>query len=144
MLGIHRLLPGARDVGSSPGKVLLAEYGRGWALLAPALEDLWPGGAAVPEMLALLGKAAPRDIWLEGDALELVVRSGRGHSFLTLINPSSNHAATTRVRLAKPPREALDRGIEGGFAVPVRSDATGAYFDLVLAPGEGTLIQLTP
>lgn len=144
MLDIHRLLPRVRDIGSSPGRVLLTDYGQGRVLLAPMLEDLWPGGVAVPKMLALVGEAAPREVWLEGDPLELVVRAGKGHHFLTLINPSSNHAAMGRVRLAKRPCEAVDRGIEGGFPVPIGRDRGGAYLDLVLAPGEGTVIQLTP
>ena len=141
MLNVTRLRPGVRDVGAGPGEVLLAEYGRGRALLAPALEDLWPGGAAVPGMLELLEQASPRPFRLEGDRLETVARAGNGHWHLTLLNPSSNRPAEARLRLAGRPGLVVDRGIEGGFPVPIRRDEQGHYLDVILAPGEGTVIQ---
>ena len=64
--------------------------------------------------------------------------------YVILINPSPRTAAEARIHLAAHYRLAVDRGIEGGFVVPLRVEGGHQVFDISLAPGEGTLIQLTP
>ena len=46
------------------------------------------------------------------------------------------------IHLAGTYRLAVDRGIERGFAVPLRKEGAGQAFDIVLAHGEGTMIDL--
>ena len=139
---VMELRPDVRDIGASPAEILLADYGKGQVLLAAKREDLRPGGAAIPAMRKLIDAAAPRMAWMEGDPFEMVLRRKGSRYYMVLINPSSQKPASGRVRLAKRFRAAIDRGIEGGFPIPLRDDGAGQEFDLSLAPGEGTMIEL--
>ena len=80
----------------------------------------------------------------EDPELELIARQSRGRLHIVLINPSSILPAVARIRLAKNYHMAIDRGIEGGFAVPLSEQGAGQAFDIQLAPGEGTMIELIP
>ena len=142
MLTVDELRPQAEYVGDRPGEILLARYGRGKVLLAARLADLAPGGAAVPIMHQLIDGAAPRRVWVEGAQLEMVARGTDRRWHVVLINPSSSRPAEARICLARPCRRAVDRGIEGGFPIPVQTAERGEYFDTVLAPGEGTMVQI--
>ncbi len=142
MIKGRNLRPEVRDLGGSAAEILLADYGRGKVLMAVKLDDLRPGGEGVPAMYKLLDEMAPRLAWVEGAKLELSARQSQGRLHIVLINPNSTRPAVARIRLAKNYQLAIDRGIEGGFAVPLGQQGSGQAFDLQLAAGEGTMIDL--
>ena len=142
-LGIDELRPQVRDVGSNVAEILLAEYGEGKALLVARPDDLRPGGEAVPVMRELLDAAAPRVAWFDGGEVSMVARQGATRMHLVVVNPSSSKPVAGEVWLRAPCRGAVDRGIEGGFPIPLRKHAATKSFPLTLAPGVGTLVELT-
>ena len=83
-------------------------------------------------------------VWATGDPIEIVVRQDANRLHVVLINPNVKSPACVTIHLAGVYRLALDRGIERGFAVPLRKDGAGQAFDITLAPGEGTVISLGP
>ena len=141
-LNIEKLLPGVQNIGPAPAETLLTRYGQGQVLLAARANDLRPGGSAAGVFYQLLDQAAPRAAWADGAEIEMVLRQGNKALHMILINPSSKAAAQATIHLAHPYAHAVDRGLEGGFPVPLRTDNTGQAFHVWLAPGEGTVIDL--
>jgi len=137
---VGKLRAGVLDVGAEPGRALLADYGKGRALLAAEATDLAPEGVLARRCLELVDAVAPRRVWATGAPVEIVLRQSEGHLHITLINPDVRREARLTVYLARPCGLAVDRGIERGFAVPLRDHGSGQAFDITLAPGEGTLI----
>ena len=141
-LGIEKLRPRVRDLGSNVAEILLAEYGKGKALLVARHDDLRPGGEAVSMMRELLDAAARRIAWFEGGEVSMVLRQGKTRVHLVLVNPSSSKAVTGEVQLRVPCRSAVDRGIEGGFPIPLQQHIGTRSFPLTLGPGVGTVVEL--
>ena len=92
--------------------------------------------------MELLQRKVPRLAWASGSPVDVIVRQGSDRVYLTLINPSLSGQAKATINLAGLYNLAIDRGIERGFAVPLRKDNLRQAFDITLAPGEGTLIEL--
>jgi len=136
-------VPKPRAGVSKVGSALLAVYGKGQALLAPNVDDVNADGPVGRRLLELIARAAPRGVWSSGDAVEVVVRKNEERTYVVVLNPSETQAARTTVHLAGAYRLAVDRGIERGFPVPLRKEQAGQAFDITLAPGEGTVIELT-
>jgi hypothetical protein len=122
--------------------IRLASYGKGRALFVPRKQD-FANGPALPHFYRLLDEAAPRRAWAEGAPLEMALRERGKQLYVVLINPESRQPATATVHLAGTFRDAVDRGIDRGFPVSLRTSGKGQAFDIVLAPGEGTVIVLT-
>ena len=74
----------------------------------------------------------------------MVLHQKNSRLHMVLINPNVKERACATIHLSGTYSLAVDRGIEGGFAVPLRRDGQGQAFDVTLAPGEGTMIVLTP
>ena len=142
MITAERLRPGVADVGPNAAEIFVADYGQGKALMAAGPGDLRPGGAAAELACELLDQADPRMAWAEGAELEMVLREDTEGLHMVLINPSSKEPAEATIHLAQDYQSAVDRGIEGGFPVPLRKERNGQVFDVSLAPGEGTMIDL--
>ncbi|MAG16694.1 MAG: hypothetical protein CMJ21_01335 [Phycisphaerae bacterium] len=121
---------------------LEAAHGQGKAVLLSRPTRLEQSSAATALLRDHLDAAAPRDVWVTGDVLELVPRRNDAATFLTLINPNLRHASRSKVHMRGRIERAIDRGIEGGFPVPLSRTPDGTSFEIVLAPGEGTLIAL--
>ena len=136
--------PEARMVGRNYAETFVADYGKGRVLMAVRANDVRPGGPGARLCRELIDRAAPREAWATGSELEMVLRRDGTGVYVILINPSPRTAAEARIHLAAHYRLAVDRGIEGGFVVPLRVEGGHQVFDISLAPGEGTLIQLTP
>jgi hypothetical protein len=131
-----------RNIDGSAGQVLEAPYGQGRILMAGDAADLSakrPGGKRI---LELLQRKVPRLAWASGSPVDVIVRQGSDRVYLTLINPSLSGQAKATINLAGLYNLAIDRGVERGFAVPLRKDNLRQAFDITLAPGEGTLIEL--
>ena len=143
-LTVKELRPEVRDVGSRAADVLLADYGEGRALLAARPDDLRKGGEAVVILRRLLDAAAPRRAWFEGGEVSMVLRQGETRVHLVIVNPSAANPVNGTVHLAMTCRAVVDRGIEGGFPIPLQTEGGQRTFPLTLAPGEGTLIDLLP
>jgi len=141
-LNIAKLLPEVQDVGPTTAETFLTRHGQGQVLLAARANDLRPGGSAAGLFYQLLDQAAPRAAWVEGAEIEMVLRQDNKALHMILINPSSRETAEATIHLARFYTKAVDRGIEGGFPVPLRADNSGQAFDIWLAPGEGTVIDL--
>ncbi|MCH2115704.1 MAG: beta-galactosidase trimerization domain-containing protein [Pirellulales bacterium] len=142
-----RLRTGVEAV-DGDGQVLLTSYGNGQALLTAdvgqpvARGGLAPDQPAGREILRLLDSHVKRPAWASGTPLEIVMHEGGDRMHLTLINPDLYSEARATIHLAGTYRLAVDRGIERGFAVPLRKEGAGQAFDIVLAHGEGTMIDL--
>ena len=142
-----KLRPGVQEVDGG-GQVLLASYGSGQALLtADAGQPYDPGTLAADqpagrEILKLVENRVERLAWARGSGVEIVAHEGDEQLHLTLINPDLDSEARATIHLAGTYRLAVDRGIERGFAVPLRKEGAGQAFDIVLAHGEGTMISL--
>jgi len=146
MMNTNNLRPNVKDLGERKyGQTVLAPYGKGQALLVARTKDLGFRGPATTHLYRLLDQAAPRRAWVEGAELEMVLREKGRQLYVVLINPYPHpqQDAAGIVHLAGKFRSAVDRGIEGGFPVPLRSEGRGQAFDIALAPGEGTVIILT-
>ena len=131
-----------RNIDGSAGQVLEAPYGQGRILMAGDAADLSakrPGGKRI---LELLQRKVPRLAWASGSPVDVIIRQGSDRVYLTLINPSLSGQAKATINLAGLYNLAIDRGVERGFAVPLRKDNLRQAFDITLAPGEGTLIEL--
>ena len=131
-----------RDIGQRYAETFLASFGQGRVLMATRAQALRPGGSAADWFYRLVDQAAPRPAWAEGAELEMVLRHSARGLHLTLINPDVKREARATIRLAQAHGLAVDRGMEGGFPVPLRKDGKGQAFDIWLAPGEGTVIDL--
>ena len=110
--------------------------------MAARANDLRPGGSAAGLFYQLLDQVAPRAAWAEGAELEMVLRRDDKALHLTLINPNVKEIAHATIHVTGHYGQVVDRGIEGGFPIPLREENTGQAFDISLAPGEGTLIAL--
>jgi hypothetical protein len=148
-LNAAKLRPEVQDVGpndagsfESVATLLFTRYGAGQALLAADANYLRPGGSAAPLFYELLDRAAPRAAWAEGAELEMNLRQSGNVLHVTLINPDLKAAVKATIRLAARYQKAVDRGVEGGFPVPLREKEAGQAFDIWLAPGEGTMVDL--
>ncbi len=145
-INVRDLRPGVRDLsrGDSFAEVFQADYGTGKVLMAVRVKDWHPGGAVADAFYKSLDSAAPRTAWAEGDELEIVLREKENQLYAVLINPSVKDPARATIHFSRSYGLAVDRGIEGGFAAPLRQDGQEQALDLALAPGEGTVIVLTP
>ena len=74
----------------------------------------------------------------------MILRVDQDRLHMVLINPSSLRPAKARVHLRESYRMAIDRGVERGFAVPLNEHDGRQVFDIELASGEGTMIDLVP
>ena len=72
----------------------------------------------------------------------MVVRQKQNTRNVTLINPSTKEPAQVTVHLQDKASAAIDRGIERGFALPLRNEGDSSAFDITLMPGEGTVVCL--
>ena len=142
MLKINKLRPEVKDVGPSVANVLLTRHGAGQALLAADANYLRPGGVTAALFYKLLDQAAPRAVWAEGAELEMNLRQSGNVLHVTLINPDVKTTVKATIRLAARYQKAADRGVEGGFPVSLREKGAGQAFDVWLAPGEGTMVDL--
>jgi len=141
-IDIGKLPPGVEDVGPAAAEIFLTRYVQGQVLMTAGANDLRLGGSAANLFYQLIDQAAPREAWADGAELEMVLRRDDKALHITLINPNVKETAQTTIRIARRYTQAVDRGIEGGFPVPLRADNTGQAFDISLAPGEGTVIDL--
>ena len=143
----RKLRAGVEPLGDD-GQVLLGNYGKGSVLLAADCGQAYKLGAlgsdqpAGREILKLLKNRVPRLAWASGAGLEIIAHEDGDQLHLTLINPDVYSEARATIHLAGSYRLAVDRGIERGFAVPLRKEHSGQAFDIVLAHGEGTMIDL--
>ena len=141
-LDATHLRPEVKTLGPDYPGILLADHGKGRVLMAASAKDLGPGGPAAETFYQLVDAAAPRGAWAEGDPVGMNVRRGDGVMHVTLYNPNIKKPARATIHLAGPHAIAIDRGIEGGMPVPLRKEAAGRAFDIRLAPGEGTVVQV--
>ena len=119
-----------------------ALYGQGHALLVGDAADLAPGAPASKTLLEMVDRSVPRQAWTTGSSVEMIVRQDQRARHVTLINPSAKQTAQVTVHLRAKANQAIDRGIERGFALPVRDEGETSAFDVTLMPGEGTVISL--
>lgn len=124
------------------GSIVQSSYGEGHVVLAGDAADLKPGTVGAKKFVRRMEEAAPRWVWSEGSPVELVTRVNNGIVHLTVINADTQKSARSTLRIARPARLAIDRGIERGFAVPMRRMNDSAAVDVFLQPGEGTIISL--
>ncbi len=149
-IGMHFRIPPERD------RVTLA------AVDAEGDRVAEGAGVAAALFYELLDQAAPRAAWAEGAELEMNLRQSGNVLHVTLINPDLQATVKATIRLAARYQKAVDRGVEGGFPVPLREKGvevrpagairgfpvprrekgSGQAFDIWLAPGEGTMVDL--
>ncbi len=141
-INVGKLRAGIRDISPDYAQTFLADYGEGHVLMAARVDDLRVGGPGAEMFYELLDQAAPRAVWSDGAELEMVLRRGDKALHVTLINPNVKEMGQATIRLANRYAQAVDRGIEGGFPIPLREEGTGQVFDIWLAPGEGSMIDL--
>ena len=120
-----------------------AACGRGRVLLVNDVEQLGPDSAASGDCLELLGQTVSRRVWASGAPVEIIVRQREATTYVTVVNPDVRRPAQATVHLARIAQTGLDRGLERGFPVPLRREGPGSEFDVSLAPGEGTVVELT-
>ena len=134
----------ARNVDGSIGQVLEASYGKGHILMSGDAVDLAANRPAGKRILELLERKVSRLAWASGSPVEMVIRKSGDRLHLTLINGNLSGQAKATIHLAGFYRLAVDRGIERGFVVPLHKDNQGQTFDIAMAPGEGTMIEMIP
>ena len=94
-------------------------------------------------MAGVLGDVVTRPVTVTGDPAEAILRERDEDQYLTLINPNLKNPSRLTIHLTERFTRAVDRGVERGFAVPLRDEGEGSTFDLTLAPGEGTVVALS-
>ena len=117
--------------------------GQGQVLLVSDIEQLGSDSPAADDCREVLARTASRRAWATGPPVELIVREREATTYVTVLNPDVRRTALATVHLSRAAQRGLDRGLERGFPVPLRNEGAGSAFDVKLAPGEGTLIELT-
>lgn len=142
LIQISGVAPHVEVDGKSLASTLSATYGKGRALLINRLNLTGEGDRYGDMLYQWLDAAAPRRVRVEGSTLEVILRENRDGLYVTLINPHVHDTATATVHVDGSYKWAIDRGIEGGVPVPHERNDGMTNFNISLAPGEGTLIEL--
>ncbi len=140
-VAVSNMKADVQDVGTEPNSIF---YIPGKFLMSADIDKLKTGGEAESYLYSVLDAAAPRFVWAEGDDLEVIERKdANGITHVVLINPHSGLSRQATIHTARKYDYAIDRGIEGGFAIALSDDALGGHqFDIELAPGEATMVSL--
>jgi len=142
LIRISGIAPHVEVDGKEFASTLSATYGQGRALLINRL-DLNGEGDRYGDMLyECLDRSAPRRVQVDGGTVEMILRENRKGLYVTLINPHVHDSAVVTVQIVGSYETAIDRGIEGGFSVPLEREGGKTIFDISLAPGEGTVVEL--
>ena len=136
LLKFNDVRPGVTVGGDPYGSVVSASYGEGRAIMFNGT-DFAPFARRTT---VHLDAVAPRLAWAQG--VEVNLRSDDEKLYVTLINPNPGRSVETTVHVRGSYAAIMDRGIEGGFPVPVEEKDDGIAFDVVLAAGEGTMVEL--
>ena len=139
LLRIPELAPDVHVDGKKLASVLSSPHGAGRALL---INDLQLSGENGDRLCEWIDRSAPRRAWVGQNALEMNLRENDDGLFITLINPDLHDVAAATVHVTGTFSSAIDRGIEGGWPVPLERKDEMTSFKTMLAPGEGTLIHL--
>jgi hypothetical protein len=130
--------------GADFGGISICEYGKGKVLISPDASQISRTGIGDSITRQLLDENAPRYAYVSGSELEVIIRKNDKNNIvhLILINPDSERAANSTVYVREKFMSAIDRGIEGGFPVPLNSTNNGNSFNISLQPGDATIIDL--
>lgn len=129
-----------------PGETLESTVGpsKALALLKP-IAALKSRRGALDKVLGMIEAAAGRAACDDRNALELVLREQGATRYLWALNPNQDDetvAATVRVQGEFP--SVVDLDYDGGFPVAARVESGHTVFPLRLAPGEATVLRLSP
>ena len=113
--------------------------------LGRSVEAFVSNDAKRQQLIDLLAEAIPRLAVAESETVRLITRvSDDGTVFVFPVNHSLNETVTTTVRLQGDFDLAQDCVIPNGLPLALRRENGESKFDIQLAPGDWTVIRLTP
>jgi hypothetical protein len=129
----------SRDLGTEGCKLLAAALGKGRVALLTCADPL-----PEKDLLKLVERHTPRQLKTSAGRFRMVLRRSRKRLYLFVFNTDLRHARTDQVSVAGEHRDVVDLGFEVAFPVPSRVERGFTRLQLRLAPGEGTVLRLTP